>query len=122
MRRKIIPYNPKLIPVARMLRNNSTLSEVLLWQQIKNKQLDGYDFDRQKPVGEYIVDFFCYELMLAIEIDGCSHDYKLKYDAKRHQEIEELGIAIVRFDDMDVKKDMDSVLEELRWHIRQLES
>ncbi len=80
---KIIPYNPELVPLARKLRNNSTLSEVLLWKRIRNKQLFGYDFDRQKPIGNYIVDLYCAELMLAIEIDGDSHDHKSEEDLLR---------------------------------------
>lgn len=59
-RRKIIYYNPKLKQLARKLRNNSTLSEILLWKYLKEKQMMGYDFHRQKPLDEYIVDFFCY--------------------------------------------------------------
>ena len=57
-RRQIIPYNPKLKEIARQLRNNSTLSEVLLWLELKGKKMRGYDFHRQKPIDNYIVDFF----------------------------------------------------------------
>jgi very-short-patch-repair endonuclease len=71
----IIPYNPNLKQFARHLRNNSTLSEILLWKQIKNKAF-GIEFHRQVPIDEFIVDFYCHELMLAIEIDGISHDFK----------------------------------------------
>ena len=56
--RKIISYNPKLKQLAKNLRNNSTLAEVLLWQNLKGKKMKGYDFHRQKPIGNYIVDFF----------------------------------------------------------------
>lgn len=63
--RNIIPYNKKLIPLARELRANMTLSEVLLWQEIKNKQL-GVRFSRQIPIDNFIVDFYCKELQLAI--------------------------------------------------------
>jgi len=73
LRRKIIPYNPKLKPLAKKLRNNMTLSEVLLWNELKGKRILGYDFDRQKPIDNYIVDFYCKELFLAIEVDGDSH-------------------------------------------------
>ncbi len=120
MRRKIIPYNPKLVPLARRLRNNSTLAEILLWQQIKGGKL-GYDFDRQKPIGNYIVDFFCFQLRLAIEIDGCSHDYKSEYDLKRQRNIEAKGVMVVRFNDIDVKQHMNRVLKRLEWYIRELE-
>ena len=72
-KRKIIPYNPKLKKLARKLRNKSTKSEVLLWNYLKGRQIKGFDFHRQKPIGNYIVDFYCSELLLAIEIDGESH-------------------------------------------------
>jgi very-short-patch-repair endonuclease len=68
--RKIIPYNPKLVSLAKQLRNNMTLSEVLLWDELKSKQLLGYEFDRQRPIDNYIVDFYCKDLQLVIEIDG----------------------------------------------------
>lgn len=73
-KRKIIPYKPYLKQLARNLRNNSTVSEIILWKYLQGKQMKGYDFHRQKPLGNYIVDFYCNELMLAIEIDGDSHD------------------------------------------------
>ncbi len=72
--RKIIPYNPRLKELARQLRNNSTKAEVFLWQKIKRKQYYGYDFHRQKPIDNFILDFFCHELMLGIEVDGYSHE------------------------------------------------
>jgi very-short-patch-repair endonuclease len=118
---KIIPYNPKLVPIARRLRNNSTLSEVLLWKKLRDKQLMGYDFDRQKPIGNYIVDFYCQELMLAIEVDGASHDQKSEEDLARQREIEQFGNTVIRFTDPAVKQHMVEVLEQLRWQIRQLE-
>lgn len=71
--RKIIPYNPILKKRAQDLRNNSTPSEIRLWIHLKGKQLCGYDFHRQKPLDNFIVDFYCNELMLAIELDGYSH-------------------------------------------------
>ena len=73
MKNKIIPYNPKLKELARELRKNSTLSEVLLWIKIKGKAM-GVEFHRQVPIDNFIVDFYCHELMLTIEIDGSSHD------------------------------------------------
>jgi very-short-patch-repair endonuclease len=79
-----IPYNPKLKILARQLRNNSTLSKVLLWNKIRGKAL-GYEFHRQVPIDEFIVDFFCHELLLAIEIDGSSHDYNFDYDDLRQK-------------------------------------
>jgi very-short-patch-repair endonuclease len=91
---KIIPYNPKLKELARELRKNSTLSEVILWNEIK-KKAPGYEFHRQVPIDEYIIDFFCHELLLAIEIDGSTHDYKYDYDIYRQSRLEKYGIRKV---------------------------
>jgi len=116
--RKILPYNPKLKQLARELRNNSTLSEVLLWKHLKSKQIKGYDFHRQKPIDNYIVDFFCSELMLALEIDGISHDCEEKdiYDKMRQKRLEELGVKFLRFNDLDIKKNIEGVVAEIeKW-------
>lgn len=89
-----------------------TLSEVLLWQELKGKQMLGYDFDRQRPIDEYIVDFYCKDLQLAIEIDGESHvheEVSIK-DKKRQRRLEELGVRFLRFDDLEVKNEMNYVL------------
>jgi very-short-patch-repair endonuclease len=109
-RKQIISYNPNLKELARQLRKNSTLSEVLLWQYLKGKQMFGYDFDRQKPVDNYIVDFFCNELMLAIEIDGDTHNYKIERDIKRQRRLENSGIRFLRFTDEDVKENIEGVV------------
>ena len=114
-----IYYNPKLKPLARKLRNNSTLSEILLWEEIKNRKIFGYKFLRQKPIGNYIVDFFCNELKLVIEIDGDSHDNEnFEYDIKRQKRLESIGLTMLRFDDLEVKKDMDNVLMALEGWIK----
>jgi very-short-patch-repair endonuclease len=118
MRRKIIWYNPKLKEKARHLRNNSTASEIKLWMFLKNKQLLGYDFHRQKPLDEYIVDFFCNELMLAIEIDGLSYHNSNEYDTIRQKKIESLGIKFLRFEDDDVFYNLPEVLDKIeKWII-----
>ena len=115
IKRKIYPYNPKLKLLARKLRNNSTYAEVLLWNQLKNKKLKGYDFHRQKPILNYILDFFCHELYLAIEVDGITHDTENQQvkDKVRQSEIEALGITFLRFDDMDIKTQMDGVISQI---------
>ena len=86
--REFLPYKPQLTLVARMLRKNMTDSEIFLWNELKNKQLLGYDFRRQRPIDEFIVDFFCPRLSLVVEIDGDSHEGKLEKDSKRQSEIE----------------------------------
>jgi len=106
-------YNPKLKKRAKDLRNNSTLSEVLLWLQLKNKKL-GLDFHRQKPIDNFIIDFFCPNLMLAIEIDGVSHNDKVEYDKLRQKKLENLGVKFIRFRDEDVKKNMQGCIDFLK--------
>jgi very-short-patch-repair endonuclease len=97
-RNKLICYNPELKEQARKLRTDSTLSEVLLWLKIKRKSF-GYEFHRQVPIDNYIVDFYCHELMLAIEIDGSSHNNKFDYDELRQRRLEALGVKLIRFED-----------------------
>lgn len=119
MKNKIIPYNPKLKELARKLRNNSTLSEVLLWKNIKGKSLD-VEFHRQVPILEYIVDFYCHELRLAIEIDGEIHEYQYLEDAQRQGEIEKYGVTFLRFQNIDIKYNMFSVLLIIEEKIKEL--
>jgi very-short-patch-repair endonuclease len=116
MKREIIPYDPKLKALAKELRQNMTLSEVLLWQKIRNKQMLGFDFDRQRPIDKYIVDFYCKDLKLAIEIDGSSHHNEERYlaDVERQKQLEKLGVRFLRFNDLDVKKNMNDVLRVLQ--------
>ncbi len=94
MSNRIIPYDKNLRKRARDLRKDGTLPEVLLWNELKNKKLKGYQFHRQVPMLKYIVDFYCHELQLAIEIDGPSHMMREKYDSKRQYELENW---VVRF-------------------------
>ena len=119
MKRPIIPYNPRLKEYARDLRRNMTLAEVLLWKELKGKKMLGYDFDRQRPIDEYIVDFFCKNLRLAIEVDGRSHDFKPERDARRQARLEELGVSVLRFWDQQVKQDMKGVLKAIEEWIRE---
>ncbi|CAN5903645.1 DUF559 domain-containing protein [soil metagenome] len=123
MPRKIIPYNPRLKDLARQLRKKMTKSEVLLWNELKQKQVLGYDFDRQRPLGEFIVDFYCKDLLLAIEIDGSTHDHEEAFwkDQQRQQDLEKLGIAFLRFDDREVKEDIRNVLRTIDIWIREWE-
>jgi very-short-patch-repair endonuclease len=91
-------YNKNLKDFARKLRNNSTLPEVILWDKLlKKKQLKGYSFLRQRPVGNYIVDFFCKDLKLIIELDGEIHKFQKSKDKKREIELIELGYSVIRF-------------------------
>ena len=119
MKRKIIRYNPKLKEYARELRNNSTLTEILLWQKLKRKQMFGYDFHRQKAIDNYILDFFCHELILGIEIDGYSHELieVFEKDTKKTKKMNSLGITVLRFSDYQVLKEMENVLRAIEQFI-----
>ena len=116
--RIIIRYNPNLKKLASNLRKNGTLAEVLLWKNIQGKKILGYNFCRQKPIGNYIVDFFCNELRLAIEIDGCSHGDKEAKDEKRQRDLEKLGIRFLRFSDSNIKSECWAVVEEIKAWIK----
>lgn len=120
-RNNLILYNPALKVKARRLRNESTFSEILLWLKIKGKKY-GYEFHRQVPIDEYIVDFYCHELRLAIEVDGSSHDNKYEYDLRRQKRLESLGVRFIRFEDIDVKRRMNDVLRALEIMISEIEN
>jgi very-short-patch-repair endonuclease len=122
-KRKIIPYNPKLKELARELRNNSTKAEIILWLKLKGKQMYGYDFHRQKPIDNYILDFFCYELMLGIEVDGYSHEFLEVYnkDIIKEKKMNEFGISVLRFSDKEVLKDMENVIRAIEFYIVEYE-
>ena len=105
-----IYYNTKLKQLSRVLRSNSTYSERILWSKLKNRQLYGYQFSRQKPIGEYIVDFYCSKLKLVIEIDGITHSDQKENDIKRQKKLESLGVRVLRFDGNTVMSNVDGVL------------
>ncbi|MBS9463839.1 endonuclease domain-containing protein [Flagellimonas sp. HMM57] len=115
----IIKYNPKLKELARQLRNNATKAEIFLWQKLKRNQMYGYDFHRQKPIDQYIVDFFCNKLRLAIELDGYSHQITEVWekDVKKTKCLNELGINILRFSDYQVMNEMENVLRAIEDYI-----
>ena len=110
-----LPYNKNLKEFSRKLRNNSTLGEILLWQKLRAGSMMNYTFNRQKPLGRYIVDFYCKPLKLVIEIDGSYHfeeEQKVK-DNERQKLLEEMGLYFLRFSEQQVRKDMDIVLNEI---------
>jgi len=99
--------------LARNLRTNCTLAEVLLWNQLKQRNVLGYQFLRQRPIGNYIVDFFCHKLKLVIEIDGESHADKKEKDKIRQKYLEKIGLIVLRFGDHAVKTEMEGVLNKI---------
>ncbi|RYZ94129.1 MAG: DUF559 domain-containing protein [Sphingobacteriaceae bacterium] len=109
---KIIPYNAANKILANKLRKNMTYGEILLWKELKEDKFWGFDFDRQRCIDNYILDFYCKELMLAIEVDGMYHDHEeaFKKDNARQQKLESLGISFLRFTEAEVKTDRLNVI------------
>jgi len=92
-----------------------TFGEVLLWNELKDDKFWGFDFDRQRCIDNYIVDFYCKELMLAIEIDGISHNHEEAFlkDEIRQANLEKLGVRFIRFSEGEVKYDMQNVVRAI---------
>ena len=116
-----ILYSKDLKQHSRELRNNSTLAEVLLWNHLKRRKMLGYQFMRQKPMHHFIVDFYCSKLKLVIEIDGGSHWHRYGADMQRQKHLEKMGVHVLRFNDLAVKKDIDNVLSAIEGWIRKNE-
>ncbi|TCV90599.1 endonuclease domain-containing protein [Sulfurirhabdus autotrophica] len=108
-----LPFNPALKERAKALRKAGNLSEVLLWNQLKKGQFKGLDFDRQKIIGNYIVDFYCAEKQAVLEVDGSSHDDKAEYDAQRDAFLMGLGLCVIHILDVDVKQNLAGVMDFL---------
>ena len=97
------------------LRKNMTKAEIVLWSKLKGKQFNGLKFRRQCGINNYVVDFYCPELKLAIEIDGDVHAYKSRivYDKQRQKEIEALGIKVLRYTNNDIIQNIEGVLYDI---------
>lgn len=112
-------YNIELKEFARKLRNNSTLAEILVWEKLlKQKQLRGYQFLRQRPIDHYIVDFFCKKLKL---VNGYYHKFKRKEDIKRDIRLRELGFAIIHSQNEEILNDILNVQRTLESYIDDFE-
>ncbi|MFA6096951.1 MAG: endonuclease domain-containing protein [Candidatus Paceibacterota bacterium] len=113
--KKHISYDKKLTEKARQNRKNPTFAEKKLWYKVLcNKQFEKYKFLRQKPLLNYIVDFYCAKLLLAIEIDGDSHAEQEDYDKTRTQKLSEYGIAVIRFTNKEIIENIDGVYMDLK--------
>ena len=111
----MLKYNAHLKDKARRLRRNSTDSEAALWSRLRNKQLLGIQFYRQKPIGEHIVDFFAPRAKLVIEVDGSQHlegEHALK-DRSRDRYLVSLGLKVLRFNSREVLEERDAVVEAI---------
>jgi hypothetical protein len=112
-----LPYNSNLKKLLSGKRKAGILSEVLFWKQVRARTFHNIDFDRQRIIGNYIVDFYVKTLGLIIEIDGSSHDGKEVYDGIRQTYLESLGIKVFRITDFDIKHNLTLVMKELEKYI-----
>ena len=103
-----------IVATARKLRRSSTNVERKLWHRIRDKQVEGFRFRRQRPVGRFIVDFICLDARLIVELDGGQHAENVAHDKKRSAFLESLGYRVLRFWNNEVIENMDGVLERLR--------
>jgi Uncharacterized protein conserved in bacteria len=108
-----LPFNSTLKQLAKDKRKAGILSEVLFWKEVRNKQFHRIDFDRQRIIGNYIVDFYVKALGLIVEVDGESHDDKVDYDARRDEYFKTLGLAVFHVSNGDIRKNILLVLTEL---------
>ena len=109
-----LPYNTALTEKARENRKNPTPAEQKLWFEVlQNKRLNNLKFSRQKPLDEYIVDFYCSELMLAIEIDGDTHAEQQQYDETRTHRLNTLDVEVIRYTNAEVMNNLEGVYEDL---------
>ena len=112
----MLPYDKRLKQRSRQLRENMTAAEQFLWSKIRLNQLKGYRFYRQKPVGEYIADFYCPKVKLVIEVDGGIHlSHKIKeYDKARDAYMEGMGLYILRFTNIEILTNVKKVLKMIK--------
>ena len=110
--------DPQLLEFAKTMRHNATDAENLMWKILRAKRFMNLKFRRQHVIAPYIVDFYCHELGLVIELDGSQHgtDDGVEYDAERTQFLETLGLTVVRYWNHEVLNQTDSVLEDL-WNV-----
>jgi very-short-patch-repair endonuclease len=109
------PYNPSLKQLSQELRKNMTDAEQKLWSKIRMKQLKGFMFSRQKPIGGYIADFYCHKANLVIEVDGGQHfsGEIIEYDGIRDRFMRSSGLTVLRFTNDDVMNNIEGVVEEI---------
>ena len=121
---RYLPYNENLKNYSRELRNRSTLGEVLLWKKLRARGMMGYQFYRQKPIENYIVDFYCPALKLIIEIDGAYHlnDIDAVKDDIREARIKGWGVNFLRFKEIEVRKNIQAVLLHIENYIVHLQT
>ena len=112
--------NRELLSKARVLRSNMTRAEIILWSRLRSKKVNGYKFRRQQPLFEYVVDFYCHELKLIIEVDGEIHSEKTRYDSKRDNILKINGYHILRFTNFEVETAVDLTINKIISYILEI--
>jgi very-short-patch-repair endonuclease len=118
----MLPYYSSLRDQARQMRKEPTHAERILWRELRGRKFLGYKFVRQKPIIEFIADFYCHELSLVIEIDGSIHDNQQDYDHARTYALESFGLTIIRYTNDQVIYSLPRVLNHLKKVVTQLAS
>ena len=118
--KRIRGTTPEIEAAARWLRKNMTTAEQQLWIVLKDRQLDGFKFRAQHPVGRFIVDFYCPAYRLIIEIDGAVHHTQIDYDIARTEQLESYGYTVLRFTNHEVINHLSDVLHSIHQTITRL--
>jgi very-short-patch-repair endonuclease len=105
---------PRLTGYAREMRKEPSKAEFILWQTLRNRQINGWKFRRQQVTGDYIADFLCHECHLVVELDGDTHDGHETYDQKRTMWFKSQGFKVIRFTNFDVLENLESVADAIR--------
>ncbi len=115
MKHKEYDYSPRyIIKLAQTMRKEMTDAEKVLWSKLSKKQLNGYKFRKQHPIGRYIADFYCHDFKLIIEIDGDIHNKRKEYDKNRDVFLKAGGYTVLIFNNDDIGNSLDNVLEKIR--------
>jgi len=109
--------NKKIIGRARVLRKKMTEAENILWNALRRKQMKGKHFRKQHPLAGYIVDFFCHECNLVIEVDGEIHRFQQEEDEIRTEKLESFGLTVIRFSNHQVLNQLDHVKHEIAQYL-----
>lgn len=109
----VLCYRSYLKENSRNLRRNQTKEEKLLWFHLRNKKISNYQFYRQKPIDDYIVDFVCIKLKLIIEVDGSDHEYRYEEDQTRQKRLENLGFYVFRIKNDQVRNNLEGIIKAI---------
>jgi very-short-patch-repair endonuclease len=114
--------NPDKVQRAKELRQNMTKQEKVLWEKLRDNRLGGFHFRRQQVIDGYIIDFYCNPVKLAVEVDGNIHRLRRKYDQERDMILKTEGIEVLRVSNVEIDKDIETVLQRILSHCHRIKS